>query len=115
MRSIAVAGLMLAAILSLAAAGPAAAGGDGRPYYGRAYPGDVGRNYQGTGIYVHNHMYAPPSIRNVYAIHTPGPYHIHVVRFGNYPYVWYNARGGYFAPPLDGRRYWQWRAGYRRW
>jgi hypothetical protein len=114
MRSIAVAGLALATILSFATAGPAAAGGDGRPY-GRTYQGDEGPNYRGTGIYVHNHLYAPPSIRNVYAIHTPGPYHIHVVRSGGYPYVWYNARGGYFAPPLDGPRYWEWRGRYRRW
>jgi len=104
MRSIAVAGLTLATMLGLATTKPAAAWDDGR-------------NYHGTGLYVHHHMYAPPRVRNVYAIHTPGPYHVHVVRFGGYPYVWYNARGGYFAPPPDGPRYWQWRAsyGYRRW
>ena len=102
MRFIAVAGLALATMLGLAIAEPAVAWEDGR-------------SYQGTGIYVHHHMYAPPRVRNVYAIHTPGPYHVHVVRFGDYPYVWYNARGGYFAPPLDGPRYWQWRGRYRRW
>lgn len=96
MRSIAVASLALATMLGLATAEPAAAWDDGR-------------NYRGTGLY------APPRIRNVYAIRTPGPYQIHVVRFGGYPYVWYNARGGYFAPPLDGPRYWQWRGRYRRW
>lgn len=112
MRSIAVAGLTLATMLGLATAGPAAAGGDGR-----SYQADYGRNYHGTGLYVHHHTYAPPSIRHVYAVHSPGPYHVHVVQFGGYPYVWYNARGGYFAPPLQRRGYWQWQgpSRYRRW
>ena len=46
MRFIAVAGLALAAMLGLATAEPAVAWEDGR-------------SYQGTGIYVHHHMYAP--------------------------------------------------------
>jgi hypothetical protein len=102
MRSIAVAGLALAAMLSLATAKPAAAWDDGR-------------NYHGTGLYVHHHSYAPPRIRNVYAVHSPGPYHVHVVQFGGYPYVWYNARGGYFGPYAS--RYWSWQGStrYRRW
>ena len=74
MRSIAVASLALAAMLGLATAEPAAAWDDGR-------------NYHGTGLYVHHHTYAPPRIRNVYAVHSPGPYHVHVVQFGGYPYV----------------------------
>ena len=102
MRSIAVASLALAAILSLATAKPAAAWDDGR-------------NYHGTGIYVHHHTYAPPRIRNVYAVHSPGPYHVHVVQSGGYPYVLYNARGGYFGPYAS--RYWSWQgpARYRGW
>ena len=98
MRSIAVAGLALAATLSLATAEPAAAWEDGR-------------NYHGTGLYVHHHTYAPPRIRHVYAVHAPGPYHVHVVHFGGYPYAWYNARGGYFGPYAS--RYWSWQGTYR--
>ena len=114
MRSIAVAGLMLAATLAFATAGPAAAGGDGRNYQ-RYDQGYDGRSYRGTGLYVHHHTYAPPSIRNVYAVHSPGAYQVHVVQFGGYPYVLSDSRGGYFAPPLQRRGYWQWQGGYRRW
>jgi hypothetical protein len=109
MRSIAVAGLALAATLSLASAGPAAAGGDGLPY-----PGDVGRNYHGTGLYVHHHSYAPPSIRNVYAVHSPGPYHVHVLQTGGFTYVFDSTQNRYVASAFARRGTWQWQGGYRR-
>jgi hypothetical protein len=110
MRSIAVAGLALAATLCLATAGPALAGGDGR-----TYQGDVARNYHGTGLYVHHHSYAPPSIRNVYAVHSPGPYHVHVLQSGGYTYVFDGVQGRYVATAFQRRGSWQWQGGYRRW
>jgi hypothetical protein len=110
MRAIAVAGPALAATLGLVTISPAAAGGDGVPYQG-----DVARNYHGTGLYVHNHSFAPPTIRNVYAVHSSGPYHVHVVQGGGgYAYFIDGPRRGYVVPGFARRGSWQWQGGYRR-
>jgi hypothetical protein len=64
MRSIAVAGAALAAVVGLVATEPAAAF-------------DNGHNYQGTDIYVHHYVYGPPGrIRHVYHFQRQGPYHV---------------------------------------
>jgi hypothetical protein len=61
MRSIAVAGAALAAVVGLVATEPAAAF-------------DNGHNYQGTDIYVHHYVYGPPGrIRHVYHFQRQGP------------------------------------------
>jgi len=94
MRSIAVAGAALAALLGLVATEPAAAS-------------DTGHNFQGTDIYVHHYVYGPPGrIRHVYHFQRQGPYHVGFVHGAPYPYAWASDRGGY---------YWQWRGGYGRW
>lgn len=101
MRSLAPLGLMLALLLGVATPQPAAAWDDRRVYYGGYASGD---------IYVHHHVYAPRRVKNVYHVHRPGPYHVHVVYYDRTPYVWYNARGSAFGP-----RYYKWRGYYGRW
>ena len=100
MRSIAVVGLALAALLGVATTQPAAAWDDSH-----------NRGFYGADVYVHHHVYAPPRrVRHVYNISRPGPYHVHVVQYAGTPYVFHDARASYYSP-----RYWHWRAPYRHW
>ena len=57
-------------------------------------------DFYGADVYVHHQVYASAAARPArYNIHRPGPYHVHVVQYAGTPYVFYDARAGYYAPP----------------